>query len=270
MLVVFLRILLAPSLIAGASLAGRRWGNSVSGWIVGLPLTSGPIAVILALQYGPAFAAAAAFGTMAGALTQGAFALAYAYAARRSSWPIAVAAACAAFAGATAAFHLLHPAPLTSYGVVVVGLAMVIALLRSRGDGGAGAAEVRTGAPRNDLPIRMLLATAWVLLLTGIAPSIGAGLAGMLSPFPMYGAILAVFAHRQHGPEAATDVLRGMLYGLFGFATFFLCEGMLLERFGIGAAFAAAVGSALLLQAGALFLLHRPNRSILRADERQT
>lgn len=267
MLVVLLRILLAPTLIAGASLAGRRWGNSVSGWIVGLPLTSGPIAIILALQYGPTFAATAAFGTMAGALTQGAFSLAYAYAARRAAWPLAFAAACMAFAAATAAFHLLQPAPLTSYGVVVVGLATVIALLRPRGE---GAAEVRTAAPRSDLPLRMLLATAWVLLLTGIAPSIGAGLAGMLSPFPMYGAILAVFAHRQHGAEAAVDVLRGMLYGLFGFATFFLCEGMLLERFGIGAAFAAAVGSALLLQAGALFLLRRASRSILRDDERHS
>jgi hypothetical protein len=254
-----LRLLLAPALIAGASLAGRRWGGAVSGWIVGLPLTSGPIAIILALQYGPAFAATAAFGTMAGALTQGAFALAYSGVARRAPWSWAFVAACAAFAAATAVFRFFDPAPLVSYGVVVAGLAIVITLLRPRV---AVVAVTSVAPPRSDLPIRMLLAAGWVLLLTGIAPSIGAGLAGMLSPFPMYGAILTVFAHRERGADEATHVLCGMLYGLFGFATFFLCEGMLLERFGIGAAFGAAIASALLLQAGALWLLRRNSRPV--------
>ena len=30
-------------LIATASLAGRRWGHAISGWLVGIPFTSGPI-----------------------------------------------------------------------------------------------------------------------------------------------------------------------------------------------------------------------------------
>jgi hypothetical protein len=253
-LVFILRLMLAPALIAAASLAGRRWGHAVSGWLVGLPLTSGPIAMILALQYGSGFASEAAFGTMAGALTQGAFALAYGFAARRAAWPLALAAACAAFAAATAAFRLLEPSPLAAYAVVVAGLIVVIRLLRPRS---AFAVVEPTPAPRHDLPVRMALATTWVLILTSVAPTLGAGMAGMLSPFPMYGAILTVFAHRQRGAEAAIDVLRGMLYGLFGFATFFLCEGLLLERFGFGAAFTAAIVSALALQGAALWMLRR-------------
>lgn len=251
---VLVRVLLAPILIAGASLAGRRWGNSISGWIVGLPLTSGPIALVLALQYGSAFAAQAAFGTMAGALTQGAFSLAYGYTARYAKWPFALGAGCAAFAVATAAFHSLAPAPVFAYGIVVSGLAAVICLLRRRE---GSAPHSRSTALRFDLPIRMALATAWVFLLTGIAPLLGAEMAGLLSPFPMYGAILTVFAHRQHGSAAAVEVLRGMLYGLFGFGTFFLLEGLLIERTGIAVAFAAAITSALVLQLAALKLLQR-------------
>lgn len=32
-----LRIVVTPALIGAASLAGRRWGQAVSGWLVGLP-----------------------------------------------------------------------------------------------------------------------------------------------------------------------------------------------------------------------------------------
>ncbi|HET7343490.1 MAG TPA: hypothetical protein VFL90_18640, partial [Methylomirabilota bacterium] len=57
--ILLLKLAATPLLIAGASLAGRRWGPAVGGWLVGLPLTSGPVAVFLALEHGAAFAAAA-------------------------------------------------------------------------------------------------------------------------------------------------------------------------------------------------------------------
>ena len=34
-----LRIFLAPALIGLASLVGRRWGPTVSGWLIGLPFS---------------------------------------------------------------------------------------------------------------------------------------------------------------------------------------------------------------------------------------
>ena len=37
------KIFLAPVLILLVSLAGRKWGHGVSGWLLGLPLGSGPI-----------------------------------------------------------------------------------------------------------------------------------------------------------------------------------------------------------------------------------
>src|SRR5262249_12756510 len=76
-----LKVLVTPALIGGASLAARRWGHQVSGWLVGLPLTSGPIAFFLALERGTSFAAAAAIGSLAGAVAEAAFCVAYAAAA---------------------------------------------------------------------------------------------------------------------------------------------------------------------------------------------
>ncbi len=54
-----LKLVLTPVLIGGASLGARRWGPTVGGWIVSLPLTSGPVVLFLALDRGPAFAVAA-------------------------------------------------------------------------------------------------------------------------------------------------------------------------------------------------------------------
>jgi hypothetical protein len=109
-----LKLLVTPALIAVASPAGRRWGPAVSGWLVGLPLTSAPVAFFVALDRGRAFAATTALNTLAGTLAQVAFCLAYAWLARRCSWPLAVLAGSLAFAAATGALqHLTLPlAPL--------------------------------------------------------------------------------------------------------------------------------------------------------------
>jgi uncharacterized membrane protein (GlpM family) len=116
---------------------------------------------------------------------------------------------------------------------------------------------VTTSPPRWDLVARMVVATACVLLLTGLAPALGARLTGLLAPFPLYAAVLTVVAHRLQGAAAATAVLRGLLHGLFGFTGFFLALAALLERLGIVLAFVAAVAAALMLQAGALGMLRR-------------
>src|SRR4029077_2644700 len=111
--------------------------------------------------------------------------------------------------------------------------------------------------PRWDLAARMVVATGFVLLLTGVAPALGPRLTGLLAPLPLYAATLTVFAHHREGPGPAASVLRGLLLGLFGFAGFFLVLAALLERAGIGPAFAAASAIALALQGGSLWVLRR-------------
>ena len=49
-----LKLLLTPALIGAASLAGRRWGPAISGWLVGLPFTSCPVVFFVALNQGTA------------------------------------------------------------------------------------------------------------------------------------------------------------------------------------------------------------------------
>ncbi len=110
-----------------------------------------------------------------------------------------------------------------------------------------------------DIPLRILIGTSFILLITGIAPFIGPHLTGLLTTIPLYVSILTVFAHRHQGPAAAAHVLRGLLYGLFAFAGFFLTLNLLLERTGIALAFIAAIMVALTVQGTSLWWLHQPH-----------
>jgi hypothetical protein len=246
-----LKLVLTPVLIAAASLAGRRWGQAVGGWLVGLPLTSGPVAFFLALDHGADFAAAAAFGSLAGAIAEAAFCLAYGWTAGRG-WPLALTAACGAFAIAAGALQRLSLGMLALAAVVVVALT---ATLRATPRPVATAAP--SAPPRWDIPARMLVTTALVVGLTELAPVLGPRLSGVLATFPVYAAILTVFAHRA-GAAPAVLVLRGLLLGLFSFAGFFLVLGGLIDRLGIAGGFAAATAAALAIQAASLNLVLAP------------
>src|SRR5579862_7405033 len=101
-----LKLTVTPVLILAASLASRRWGETIGGWLVGLPLTSGPVCFFLALDQGVGFAAATGLGSMAGAGAEAAFCLGYAWTARVAGWPAALAAGSTAFIGAVVAFNL--------------------------------------------------------------------------------------------------------------------------------------------------------------------
>src|SRR5438309_3033349 len=96
-----LKVVVTPVLIAIATLAGRRWGDRVSGWLVGLPLTSGPVVFFLALDQGSRFASMAALGVLLGTISQAAFAVTYARLAARAAWPVGAIGATMVFAAAT-------------------------------------------------------------------------------------------------------------------------------------------------------------------------
>src|SRR5438046_7228747 len=101
------KLVTAPLLIGAASLAGRRWGETISGWLIGLPLTSGPVCLFLAVEQGSGFAAAAARGCLAGAAAEAGFCLAYGVAARNAGWPRSLAAGTAAFAVCVALLQVI-------------------------------------------------------------------------------------------------------------------------------------------------------------------
>jgi len=103
----------------------------------------------------------------------------------------------------------------------------------------------------------MLIATAFVIVLTGAAGVLGPQLSGLLAPFPVFATILAVFTQQFHGANAARLLLRGLISGVFSFAVFFLVIAGLIDRWGIVAAFVLATLAALTMHGTSLFLMSK-------------
>ncbi len=244
-----LKLVITPLLVGAASMAARRWGSEVGGWLVGIPFTSAPVTFFLAIGPGPRFAAQASVGILAGTLSQTAFALAYASCASRWRWGICLGAATAAFAAVTIVLLYVKANILVTFGAAVVALAASLALMPRRSPMPARAIKL----PDWDIPARMVVGTVLVVGLTAAAPLLGPRLAGLISPYPLYATVLAVFSHRLQGPSSAVSVLRGLLLGLFAFAGFFLTVAQLLEPDGIALAFGAAIAVAVAIQAVSLF-----------------
>jgi hypothetical protein len=106
----------------------------------------------------------------------------------------------------------------------------------------------------------MVIATGIVVLLTGIAPVVGATLAGLLSPYPVFAAVLIVFPHRGQGSAAAVAACRGFLWGLFAFGGFAVVLASLLPVVPLGFAFVSAIAVTGVIQAVTLLVLRRLSR----------
>jgi hypothetical protein len=243
-----LKLVLTPAVMIAATLAGRRWGGAVSGWLVGLPLTSGPLVFVLTLEHGRRFAGRTAVGSLSGAIAEAAFCAGYALAPRAP-----LLAASLGFAAAAVAVHAAPLAPL----LALVPAALILALRVLPPFPARTETSVR--APRWDLPARALVATGVVLVLAAAATTIGARLTGLLAVYPLYSAVLATFARRHEGRAAAVGLLRGLLVGLFSFAAFYSVLALALPRIGIAAGFASSIAAALIVQAVSLRpILRRP------------
>jgi hypothetical protein len=247
-----LKVALAPVLILVATLVGRRWGPGVGGWLAGLPLTSFPVSLVLALELGPEFATRAAIGTLFGLISVAGFSVAYGSVAR-FGWGAGLAAGVGAFAGLTLILgELTLPLPI-AFGLVCIALPVA---------GSALAASAESAPPAGRLPswslaLRMAVATFVVFVLTTAAARIGPALTGSLSTAPVFGAVLAAFTQRDQGAGAAVLLLRGMVLGSFGFATFLVVVGALLVPLGLGPTYVLAAVSALLVHGLSLVALRR-------------
>jgi hypothetical protein len=251
MLLIF-KLLVTPLLIALLSLVGRRWGPAVSGWLVALPLTSAPVALFLALEQGTPFAARAAQGTLLGLISVAGFCLAYSWLSLALGWLMSILASWGVFFVLTALLEQVSAQLIVDFAAVIISLAVVLCLLPA-----GRAANSPTAPPRWETPLRMLVASAFVVALTGVAGLLGPQLSGLLTPFPVYATILAVFTHHFQGAAAARQLLRGVVSGSFTFAVFFLALSFLLANRGIAVAFSLAALAALVSHSGILFLLRR-------------
>lgn len=235
-----LKLLATPALVGLAGWSSRRWGPAVGGWFAGVPITSGPISLFLALEYGAGFATDAALGTLYAMPSIAAFGIAYAWLARRGgTWLACLMASQGAYGLSFLVLHLVTPSPGAVFALAVAGVVAGIGCvgLRDR--------PMLVSLSSNlVLALRVAVATAMVLLITAVAPWLGPKLSGFVATILVVAAVLAAAGHREHGAPGGIAVIRGLMLGQVSFLGFFTVVWTQLADLGIAVTFLLALAAA--------------------------
>lgn len=237
-----LKLLLIPAFLLLISLAGKRWGPSVAGWLSGLPVVVGPILFFLAIEQGPQFAAQSAVAALSAMFAMIAFCITYAQVAQRANWPWALAASLAVWA--VLALLLSRVPPSLPFSLAVA----AIALLSSPYLFPVVQPVLNGPPPKSDRLIwRMVAGAALTLVVTMLASTVGERWSGLLAVFPVLGSVMAVFSQQTRGPAFTAALLRATATGMYSFSAFCLVSALTLPTLGLhGFSFGVAVSVAML------------------------
>lgn len=204
-----LKLLLSPTLVGTATWIQQRWGHIVGGRIIGLPLTTGPFLIIVAIQEGRTYTASAAHGIVAGQLALAFFTFIYAISVRHLLWWQSL--GLATIVELTTTFVLTHFTPnlllLIPLILLIIGLALYFWPKSQE-------FEPVVAHPRWELPARIITAVIIIVTLSGLAQLLGPVMAGALATYPVIISVLGAFTQRRYGPEGTIVTLRGLMQSL--------------------------------------------------------
>jgi hypothetical protein len=250
--VLALKLLLVPAFLLLISLAGRRWGPAVAGWLAGLPVLTGPILFLLALEKGPVFAAAAATVSLSAVFGAVTLIVAYARVCARRSPGISLLCGLASWCCAALLLTSLALTKFISLGIALLALSIAPKLFPR-----ISTPILSAALPKWEMPLRMLAGAAMTLAVTSLATLIGPSWSGMFAVFPVITIVLSVSSHRVSGPAFAATLLRAMIWGLYALTSFCFALAVLLPQQGVMVSFVAATAAALAVQWALKSRLHR-------------
>ncbi|AXK56859.1 MULTISPECIES: hypothetical protein [Pseudomonas] len=236
-----LKLLTVPGFLLLISLASKRWGPNVAGWLAGFPVVVGPILLFLALEQGPVFATHAAVAALSALFAMIAFSVAYTHAAQTLAWPGALSIATLVWVLLASVIAQVPP----SLGFSIFCAASAL-LLAPRVFPRVKTVPALPGTQSDKLVYRMLAGALLTLAVTLLASTVGERWSGMLAVFPVLGSVLAVFSHQSHGVAFTTVLLRSLSTGLYSFAAFCLVLALALPKLGM-LAFGLAVAVSMLV-----------------------
>lgn len=227
MLVALVKIIVAPALVGAVTFVVRRWGQAAGGWLLGLPIVSGPTSVLLCAEHGPRFARSAAQGALLGLAAGSAFCLTYALFARGRAWGRAMAAASVACAGVAWCLSEAHVGVLADAVLAAGALGATAWRLRD-----APASSPQRRSSNRAVAMRMVLAAALVVAVTASASMLGSQVSGIVTPLPVISALMAASLHRRAGDWAARGLLGGVAASSWGAAVFFVVVAFFMGAMG--------------------------------------
>ena len=238
MLILCIKLLLVPSLLAAVTLAARRWGANVAGWLGGFPIVAGPVLLVVTLEQGTRFGALAAEAALAAVGPTMLFVVLYAHLSARLRWWGTLLLAYLGW-GSAVALVALAPAGLW-VAAALAGSGLTLARVLVRMPPGPSPSPMSHPV---ELPARMLVGVLLTFASSALAANFGPRLGGFTTVFPLVASVVASFSHALHGRDAALRFLAGMSRGMWSVGAFCLALALLLPRTGAGTAFAVALAS---------------------------
>jgi hypothetical protein len=177
---------------------------------MGWPLVTGPIIFIIFLQEGANFAAKTAHGALLGQISLIAFAWSYAFVALRAPWYISIGSASIIFIGSVYLISLLSiPLELTFFLLAIA----LFSVNRFWPD----YVPITTplASPKWELYLRIALVITLVFLLSEFSQTLGPGLTGGFSTYPVIATIMGTFNHKRFGASAAISLHQGLMQRLY-------------------------------------------------------
>ena len=205
----FLKIIIAPVIVLSVSFLQRRFGDRFGGWLIGLPITTGPFIFIIGLQEGIAFAGHTARGVLLGQIALIVFCLAYSYSALKFPWPLAIALGTIACIGTGFLVTSIKVSLWVSMPLLVLTWLAAMKFWPK-----AALAAQKITHPHWELPVRIVVTLVLLVSLSALAPHIGAKATGALSTYPVIASVIGAFNQRRFGPSATVSTLRGLMQTL--------------------------------------------------------
>ncbi|MFN2465767.1 MAG: hypothetical protein ABR598_05810 [Candidatus Dormibacteria bacterium] len=231
-----LRMALAPTLVAVATLLARRWGAPAAGWAASTPVVAGPVLLVVASDHGTLFGSQAAGSATLGLVSLAIFTVVYARLGGAGlPWAACLIAGWASFVVATLFLSMFTVPTLWALVTAVVAFRVCRLTLGTGEDASADARRLP-----GDIPLRMTAALLMVATLAVVAGMLGPRLSGLLTPFPIIGSVMAVFTHVTRGRGALGGYSDALLKGLPSFALFTATVGLMIVPLGMAAAFILA------------------------------
>jgi len=232
-----LKALISIGIVVSLSLIAERLGPRAAGLVTGLPLGAGIVTIFTGIEQGTMFAAHAAVFMVPGFVATLTFVYAYAQVAawqNRGGIKAVLLPLLSANVGyAISAFlvHYLNLPLVVSIPIIAASLVIVSKMMSGLPD---TPIMVRVSFGWRVLAFRAGVATTAILLITGIARSVGAEWTGILTAYPLTLLPLILVIHITYPGAETVAVLKHVPMGLGGVVSFCIAANFSLPAFGLG------------------------------------
>jgi hypothetical protein len=258
-----LKVTVTPLLLWTVTLISRRWGNLVGGLFAGLPVTSGPISIYLALDEGPKFAEHAASGSLKGLGAVAVSYLIYSFLLRH----VGVLWCCVI----TLVVYMLFSIILIYFDKMYLSILcniFISAFFMLKTVEHPEKREIKLYKPRWSMMAKVGSSITLVLMVTTFAHYFGPTVSGFLAPIPFIVWPLIVFAHMQ-GERAATYLtIRGAAVAMPGVIAFNCTIITIIDRSSLSATYTIASFAALVISFCVVLAVNRTDHYSKLAVER--